>query len=130
MGKFSRHGLVLGILLAAIACSGGAPGGEGAAATVETFYDHLESGRYDEAVAMYDDATRQQLLPDAGAMDGFRQWAEMETDGLAEINVLEETTEEDSVTINFELTFDGAEPQPRSVTLTMVDGEWRMGVIG
>jgi hypothetical protein len=132
MGKFSRNGLLLGIVLLAIACSGGSsPDLVGAAGTVQTFYEHLDSGRYDEAIALYDAATKEQLLPDASSMDGFRQWAEAETHngGLSDVSVVTQTAGEGTVTIEFELTFDDGQTARRTVTLTESDGAWRMGTV-
>ena len=60
MGKFSRNGLVLVAVLLAVACSGGSSESVGGAAgTVKTFYEHLDSGRYEEAVALYDSTTKE-----------------------------------------------------------------------
>jgi len=130
MGKVSRNGLLLAIVLFAVACSGGPADEGGAAATVKSFYEHLDSGRYDKAIALYDAETKRQLVPDEGAMDGFRGWAETEIrDGIT-FNVVNETELDGAVTIEFELSFSDGQTLQRKVTLIEEDGAWRMGVIG
>ena len=133
MDKSSRNVLLLGIALLALACSGGATDDVGGpAGAVKTFYAHLDSGRYDEAVAMYDPVTKEQLLPDADSMDGVKMWAVTETheSTLNEVNVISETEGEGSVTIEFELSFDDGQTARRTVTLTESDGNWLMGTVG
>ena len=122
------------ILALAVACSGaGTPqDGSAAASTVRTFYEHLNAGRYADAKALYTAETREQIFPDAGADEGFRNWAVVETHdkSLREVKIVSETEGEDGVTIEFELGFKDGESSQRRVTVSKEDGAWRLGFIG
>jgi len=130
----TRAVLVTSFLALALACGagGGAEGGSDAASTVRTFYDHLNARRYDDAKALYTEETRAQIFPDAGAEEGFRNWAVVEThkQGLKEFSIVSETENPDGITIEFELRFKDGESSQRRVTVSEEDGVWRLGFIG
>jgi hypothetical protein len=130
----ARAVLTAWILALLIGCSGGGgPQGESqAASAVQTFYDHLNTGKYDAAKALYTEQTRAQIFPDADADEGFRNWAVVEThnQSLTEFNVVTETENPDGVMIEFELRFRDGETAQRQVTVFKEDGALRLGFIG
>jgi hypothetical protein len=132
MKTFSRGTLALALVLGLLRCSAGPAGEEGAAATVRDFYEHLDAGRFEEAKALYDDATRGQLFPDSGSDEVFREWAAMETHGgtLTDFNVVGQTESDGAVTIEFEVSFSDGDTVRRKVTATQAGTTWRLGFIG
>jgi hypothetical protein len=132
--SLTRAVLTASILALAIACSGGGDpaGGSAAASTVQSFYDHLNARRYADAKALYTDETRGQIFPDAGAEEGFRNWAVVEThnQSLTEFNIVSETESPDGVMIEFELRFKDGDSSQRRVTVSKENGGWRLGFIG
>jgi hypothetical protein len=131
----TRAVLTAWIMALLIACGGGGgpPQGESpAASAVQTFYDHLNRGKYDAAKALYTKETREQIFPDADAEEGFRDWAVVEThnQSLTEFNVVTETESPDGVMIEFELRFSDGETAQRQVTVSEEDGAMRLGFIG
>jgi hypothetical protein len=132
--SLTRAVLAAWILALVIACSGGGgpQGTSEAASTVQTFYDHLNTGRYDAAKALYTEETRGQIFPDADAEEGFRNWAVVEThnQSLTQFKIVGETENTDGVMIEFELRFKDGESSQRRVTVSEEDGAWRLGFIG
>jgi len=132
--SLARPTLGILILSLVVACSGGGESGgvSDAAATVRTFYEHLNDGRYAEAKALYSTETMEQIFPDESAEAGFQDWAVVETHkgGLAEFSIVSETKSESGVVIEFELRFEDGESSQRRVTVSKENGAWRMGFIG
>jgi hypothetical protein len=123
--------LLAGALLSALGCGGGpAPGGP--AATVQQFYDHLNSGAYAEAKALYSAEVMAVVGdPEITSDADFRQWAEGETKsgGIAEVEIVDSAETEGTANVSFEIHYDDGSTIERSVELTQEAGQWRLGFI-
>ena len=121
--------LVLGLLLAG--CSGQETSGPGAA--VEAFYDHLNSGNYVAAKALYTAEMRDMLHDPASASDaGFVEWARTETrDGSIDTVRItqEETDENDGATVEYELVYRDGSTARHTVTMKLEDDAWKLGLV-
>ena len=127
------------ISLVALALFGGAAGcssgpDDGPDAVVRQFYDHLNDGAYDRALALYS-AEAKAALVDPEAADSrelFAEWAQIETkEGkVDEVRVIDQSAEESSATIEFEVVYSDGSRASRKVELTRVDGGWKLGLIG
>jgi hypothetical protein len=121
--------LALGLLI--LGCSSGPEGGP--AQALDQFYNHLNRENFPEAMSLYN-AEARELLEDPNAADdgAFAEWARLETKHgrVDEVRVLQEQAEETSATVEFEVVYTDGTRAQHTVTLTLEDGEWKLGLIG
>jgi hypothetical protein len=128
--------LGLALCAAVVGCSGdgGKPGSaEGPEAAVQTFYDHLNAGRYPQAMALYSAEARRALQdPTTGSDSGFSTWAVQETKRgtVDHVRVIETTMAEPTATVTYEVVYGDGSRASRSVKLTKESGDWRLGFVG
>jgi len=119
----------LGLLL--LGCSSSPD--DGPAQAVKDFYRHLNNENYRGAMSLYNAEARQVLEdPNTASAEGFAEWARAETkDGeVDEVRVLQEQAEEASATVEYEVVYSDGTRANHTVTLTLEDGGWKLGLIG
>jgi hypothetical protein len=100
---------------------------------VKDFYRHLNNENYRGAMALYNAEARQVLEdPNTASAEGFAEWARTETkDGdIDEVRVLQEQADEASATVEYEVVYKDGTRAAHTVTLTLEDGAWKLGLIG
>lgn len=98
------------------------PGG-----AVQVFFQHLNDGHDQEALAMYTDEARQALEDP----EVFRSWADQSTRErtIDHVRIGDVALEETSATVEFEIVYQDGVTVQRKVELTGGDGDWKMGLI-
>ena len=122
--------LLLGLLV--LGCSSGEQE-PGPADAVEAFYEHLNDGDYSQAMALYNTEARKVLEdPDSASAEGFATWAKGETkDGTIDhVEVTDERKADESVTVEYQVRYTDGTRALHTVTLTLEDGAWKLGLIG
>lgn len=143
--------LVPAVLLACclflVACSSSENGGQAGASTSETtgqpaaedagpkvedtvkaFYEHLNAGHQDAALALYTEANRTAMsAPDSG----FTEWAKSETkEGtLQTVEVEPVTATGATVTVPFTLVYNDGTRSQRAVDAYKIGGTWMLGSV-
>jgi hypothetical protein len=113
---------------AAATSPAGAPAESGAGQAVRSFYDHLNAGHHDAALALYIDANRTAMAaPDSG----FAEWAAEETKGgtIQEVVVEPVTIPGDTVKVPFTLVYQDGSRAERTVDAYRIVGNWQLGSI-
>lgn len=128
--RFASILIILTALCVAGCSSGGGRAEEGTpGAAVQTFYDHLDSGAYDAAQAMYSNAARE-IVADP---EMFRSWAAQATrDGTIDKVVIVGSTIAESQTdasVDFDIAFRDGSTAAYSVDLVDEGGEWKLGLV-
>jgi hypothetical protein len=121
--------LFIGLLL--LGCSSSPDNGPTQA--VKDFYRHLNNENYRGAMSLYNAEARQVLEdPNTASAEGFAEWARVETkDGkVDEIRVLQEQADEASATVEYEVVYKDGTRANHTITLTLEDGAWKLGLIG
>jgi hypothetical protein len=121
---------LLAVALIAAAC--GAPASEPEIA-VREFYSRLNSGNYSGAKALYDAEARKLLDdPDLASDAGFSAWASKETkQGRVEtVNVLSQSGDAGKLTVECEVVYSDGTTKTRTISLTLEDGGWKLGLLG
>jgi len=129
---------VIGVVLAALlvlAGAGCASGpSEGPQQSIEQFYRHLSDGDYRGAMSLYSAEARKVLEDPNSASDaGFAEWAKLETkDGAVDaITVVQqEDQDETSASVVYRVVYRDGSTVDRTVTMTLEDGQWKLGLIG
>jgi len=129
---------VIGIVLAALLVLAGAgcasESSDGPQQSIEQFYQHLSDRNYRGAMSLYNAEARKVLEdPDMASDSGFAEWAKLETkDGKidAVTVVQQENPDETRATVEFRVVYSDGSTVDRTVTLTLEDGQWKLGLIG
>ena len=119
----------LGLLL--LGCSSSPDNGP--AQAVERFYRHLNNENYRGAMSLYNAEARQILEdPNTASAEGFAEWARVETkDGkVDQLRVLQEQADETSETVEYEVVYTDGTRANHTVSLTLEEGAWKLGLIG
>ena len=122
---------LLTILLCALALACSSPP-SGPEQTLQEFYGHMNEGAYSRAMSMYSDESRGIFEdPATGGTSVFDEWARSESkDGkIARVEILEQESSGDRVSVEFEIVYADGPRVSRSVTLTRESGEWKLGLI-
>ena len=139
LDRARRSGLIAAVayalLLAVVGCGGGgAEQASGPAATVQTFYGHLNAARYDAALALYDSDTRAVLSdPNSTGDDGFAGWAKQATKNgtISDVEIVSDSATDDGrVRVEYDVVYGDGTKSRHSVTLSETDEGWRLGFIG
>jgi hypothetical protein len=136
MTKTWNRGLAPALALLWILFASGCASGpsEGPGQSIEQFYRHLNEGNYREAMALYSFEARQVLEdPDTASDAGFAEWAKVETkDGkVDEVRVVQQQDSDDSnATVEYKIIYRDGSSVDRRVTMTLEDGQWKLGLIG
>lgn len=95
---------------------------------VKAFYDHLNAGRHDEALALYTEQIRSGLQ---SADSGFADWAKSETHegNIQNVEVDPVTLPGDLVTVRFAVHYKDGSTALRAVEVYRVGGVWELGSI-
>jgi len=131
-----RHviGVVLAVLLllAGAGCASGPS--DGPQQSIEQFYQYLSDGNYRGAMSLYSAEAREVLEdPDTASDTGFAEWAKLETkDGKVDkVTVVpQEESGETSAAVEYRVVYSDGSSVDRKVTMTLEDGEWKLGLIG
>jgi hypothetical protein len=98
-------------------------------AAVQTFYGHLGDGAYDDAQAMYSEATRE-IVADP---EMFRSWADQATrqGSIEKVLIVDSKVAESQTTaaVEFELAFADGSTEAYSVELVDEGGAWKIGLV-
>lgn len=127
---FAVLALLLLCALAAACSSSSAP--EGPSETVQEFYALLNDGKFDAARRLYNTEAQAVLGdPDIVSDAAFATWAEMETKKgrIERVKFVSQETDEDRATVECELHYSDGTSRPRSMSLTLEDGGWRLGLL-
>ena len=127
--------------LASVAAACGSSSDEGRAAggpeaALQGFYRALNAGNYDAAMTLYGAEARRVLTdPNTASPEGFAAWARDETKQgrVASVSVLGSTEAgEDGTqaTVDYRVQYGDGSSVDRRVTLTLEEGQWKMGLIG
>jgi len=128
-----RASLILLLGLLVLGCSSEGEEKLGPAQAVEAFYEHLNNADHEKALALYDAEARKVLDdPLSGSAEGFAEWVKLETkDGTIDhVEVLTERPVEESVMIEYQVRYTDGTRALHTVTLTLEDGTWKLGLIG
>jgi hypothetical protein len=128
--------LTLVVLALVTACGTSPEGRNGPEEALQGFYRALNDGHYDAAMALYGAEARRELLdPATASPDAFAEWARSETKngGVSSVSVLTSTPAPEDpsrATVDYRVQYGDGSSVDRKVTLTLEDGEWKMGLIG
>ena len=135
LGRFAT--LVL-LGFAAVACGGNespeapapaeaAPDAATAEGTVQIFFEHLNAGRGEQALALYTDEARQALEDP----EVFGSWiAQITRDGsIRTVRIVSAAPQAEHTTVDFDIVYEDGTQVRRSVQVQGADGQWKMGLI-
>ena len=123
---------------AAIACGGGSseapppaaeapPDAATAEGTVQIFFDHLNQGRGEQALALYTDEARQ-ALEDPEVFGGWVSQITREGT-IRTVRIVSSSPEAGHTTVDFDIVYEDGTEVRRSVQVQGGDGQWKMGLI-
>jgi hypothetical protein len=121
---------VLICLALALSCAPSDENTPGAA--VKTFYRHLNDGRNSEAMAMYNaEASRMFDDPSIAAVGVFDDWVATETKkrSIREVEIVDAAAQERSAEVKFRVEYDDGSSKDGEVSLTLEQGQWKLGLI-
>ncbi|MDH3627562.1 MAG: hypothetical protein OES25_07885 [Acidobacteriota bacterium] len=130
--------LSLVLALTVLGCggpSGGPAGAEGSAErVVSDFYDALNAKDYDAAKTLYSPESLAAIADPSSSDDrAFREWADGETrsGSVAQIKIVtsEDGPSEGSTLILFDVVYGDDSTARHTVTVVLIDGAWKMGLI-
>ena len=136
----SRTLLLLLLLLCAVAigCGGSeqappppaedpAPDAATAEGTVQIFFEHLNEGRSEQALALYTDEAHQALEDP----EVFGSWVKQITrDGtIRTVRIVSSSPQAGYTTVDFDLVYEDGTEVRRSVQVQGGEGQWKMGLI-
>ena len=104
-----------------------APDAATAEGTVQIFFEHLNAGRSEQALALYTDEARQALEDP----EVFGAWVSQIThDGtIRTVRILSAAPEAGHTTVDFEIVYEDGTQVRRSVQVQGGEGQWKMGLI-
>jgi hypothetical protein len=124
--------LAASLLLTFAGCSS-APT-DGPQQSIEQFYQHLGDGNYRGAMSLYSAEARKVLEdPDTASDAGFAEWAELETKNntVDAIDVIQQEDEDPArSSVEYRVVYRDGSTVDRKVTMTLEDGQWKLGLIG
>jgi hypothetical protein len=96
--------------------------------TVKAFYEHLNAGHQDAALALYTDTNRTAM---SAPESGFAEWAKSETkEGtLQTVEVEPVTATGATVTVPFTLVYNDGTRAQRAVEAYRIGGTWMLGSV-
>lgn len=101
-------------------------------AAVKTFYRHLNDGRNSDAMAMYDaEASRMFDDPSFAAEGAFDDWVASETKkrSIRGVEIIDSAAQESSAEVKFRVEYDDGSSKTGEVSLTLEQGQWKLGLI-
>ena len=130
--KRVKFGIPIAVCLLALIVSCGPTEVGKSGEVVRQFYGHLNSGDSAAAMALYTNHARGMLEGQDGAVD-FAKWVGDETrqSSIEEVKIISEKVNDaaGTSTVLFELIYAAGQPERRTVTMALEDGQWKLGFI-